>query len=102
MKIDWKTILHLAVPLVCAVVPGAAPLTPLILAGISEAESLSGASGAEKKAHALNLVATGIAATNAAAGKEILEPIATSATASAVIDSVVGVTNLVHAAHAGV
>lgn len=96
MKVDWKAILHLAVPIICAVVPAAAPLAPFIIAGISEAEAIKGASSAEKKAHALNIITAGATATNVAAGKVVIDPMLVTATASQAIDTAVGVTNLIH------
>lgn len=53
-------------PMVLMVIPGAAPFAPLVAVGISEAESLAGASGEEKKAHVLKIVRVGVDATNAA------------------------------------
>lgn len=54
-------------PAVLMVIPGVPPaLIPLVVHGIVVAESLPGASGAEKKAHVVELVKTGLQGMNAA------------------------------------
>jgi hypothetical protein len=70
----------------------------MIMNGIDEAEQLPGASGAEKKAHVLALVATGVSITNAT-GKSHLDPVAIATIAGHGIDAVVGTVNVVRDAH---
>jgi hypothetical protein len=54
----WFELAKLLCRFVVAVVPGAAPLVPLILAGVTEAQAIHGADKpSEKQAHVLNLVA---------------------------------------------
>lgn len=70
-----------------------------VVKGIPEAEQLkSSASGAEKKSHVLTLVQLAANATNAER-PGTLDSGATQAAASAAIDTIVAVTNIVHAAH---
>lgn len=78
----------------------AAPLTPFVIGGIQLAEQIPGATGEQKKAVALQIVALGAQATNAAANKQVIDPAAAQATAAATINTIVGVTNLVHQASA--
>ena len=95
---DWKNfgrIVEQLAPLVLSIVPGVPPiLVPLIVHGIQTAE-LVGGSGAQKKASAVELTRTGIAATNAAANKQVIDPSVINAVSNA-IDTVVGVVNVVH------
>jgi len=81
-------------------VPGGAVLGPVIEQGIIEAEGLTGANGAAKKAHVLALVALSVIAVNAAKGAVVLDPVAVNAAAASAIDTTISVVNLVHAAHA--
>lgn len=90
----FLNILKLVVPQILALNPKTAAIAPLIVHGISEAEQIQGASGAEKKAHALNLVSVGIAGMNAAAGKVVVDPADVTQTVSDGIDTAVGVVNL--------
>jgi hypothetical protein len=99
-KSDWLKLVNLIVPIVAAFVPGASRLAPYILTGIQEAEQLAVAKGAEKKAHALKVVDAGIATTNVLAKRVVLEPRYGVATAAAIIDTVVGVVNIIHKAQA--
>lgn len=89
-------------PVVLATVPGGekiAPLIPTITGAIEDAEAIKGASGAEKKAHVLNIVQAGIATANAT-GKVALDPAGVLVAASTGIDAVVATVNVVKAAHA--
>lgn len=55
-------------PMILMAVPGGAglaPLIPIIITGIAEAQKKPGATGAEKKAYVLSLVDTAIAGINA-------------------------------------
>lgn len=93
----WLSLVKIVAPLVVAAVPGGekvAPFLPVLIQGIADAEQLAGAVGAEKKTHVIALVQDGVAAANLAKPNSVDE-IDTIATASHVIDAVVGVTNLV-------
>ncbi len=68
-------------------------LVPLIVHGIQTAESMKGASGADKKAKAIDLVRIGLAGVEGATGKHPLDvPEALDAVSSG-IDAVVAATN---------
>lgn len=75
-------------------------LLPLILNGIQTAESMKGASSAEKKAKAVELVRAGLAGVETATGKHPLDiPEAAEAVDSG-IDAVVHIVNSVQKAKA--
>lgn len=95
----WLELLKTIGPLVIAsTVPGGQLLAPIVVGAIHSAEQLKGASGAEKKAHALELVEAGAAAANAVAGKVVVDPNAAVAAAASGIDTVV---KTINAAHSG-
>lgn len=88
-------------PMILPSVPGGQrvlPFIPVITHGIVEAEQLPGASGADKKAHVLNLLADSVTALNAT-GKTHLNFDELSGIASHGIDTTIGAINLLH--HAG-
>lgn len=92
---NWKDILKVMAPAVMAVVPGAAPFIPLVVAGMTVAEE-SQQPGANKKTIAKQATKLGAEAVNLASkGKVHLEPAEAEQIADDVIDAVVGVTNLV-------
>lgn len=75
-------------------------LLPLIVNGIQTAESMKGASSAEKKAKAVELVRAGLAGVETATGKHPLDiPEAAEAVDSG-IDAVVHIVNAVQKAKA--
>lgn len=93
----WLDVLKTIGPMVvAATVPGGAVLAPIIVHAIAEAEALPGASGQEKKAHALELVKAGAEGVNAAAQKQVLDPQLVHDTAENGIEAVVGAVNIVH------
>jgi len=100
MKWLWLKLVAELTPAVLALIPGAAPLAPIVATAIQTAEALPGATGDQKRAHAQALVADGVAATNLVAGKTVIDPTLAADVASSTISTIVGVTNLVHAAHA--
>lgn len=92
----WLALVSSIAPLIMILIPGGAglaPLVPLIVHGIQEAEKFKG-SGPEKKAHVQGVVADGIDTTNIVAGKVLLDPVSTLALSSTAIDTIVGVVNL--------
>lgn len=93
----WLEILFSIGPTVLAFTP-LAPIAGPVAAGIAEARALAGASNSEKLAHVVAIAKEAAVAANAQAGKTILDPDGVSATAGAVISSVVQVVNQVHAA----
>lgn len=95
----WIDLLKTLGPIVVATtVPGGAVLAPIIVGAIHEAEGIKGASGAEKKEHALKLVEAGAAAANAVAKKTVVDPLAARDAADSGIDTVV---KTINAAHSG-
>ena len=92
---NWKDILKIMGPAVMAVVPGAQPFIPLVVAGIAAAEE-SGQPGADKRAIAKKVTKLGADAVNLAGkGKVHLDPVEADQVADDVIDAIVGVTNIV-------
>lgn len=100
MKWLWlNLIVHLA-PVVLSIIPGAAPLAPIVAVAIQEAEQLPGASGADKLAHARQLVVAGAAAANTLAGHTVIEPMLAQDVAANAISTIVDTANRIHQAHA--
>lgn len=75
-------------------------LVPLIMHGIQTAESMKGASGAEKKAAALDLVRLGLAGVSGATGKHPLDEPSALEAVSHGIDATVAAINAVQKAKA--
>lgn len=91
---NFLAIFRLALPILGVLVPGSAAYLPLINIGVGEAAALPGSSGAEKRAHVLNLVAAGAAAASAT-GKVPIDP----ATAQAIAANVIQVVDGIKASH---
>jgi hypothetical protein len=83
----WFDIAKALLPVVGALVPGAGAVVPFIVVGIHEAEAIKGATGAEKQAHVLNVVANGAAAASAS-GKVAIDPAAAMTATTAVFSAV--------------
>ena len=93
----WLRLLKTLGPgIVAVLVPGVGPiLAPIIVTAIAEAEKISGATGPEKKAAALELVKAGaVGVTIASGGKVVIDEAQAAATASSAIDTTVGVLNI--------
>lgn len=78
-------------PIFLPLVPGGdkiAVLVPVIVHAIGEAEQIQGATGPEKKAHVLSIVAAGVDVANST-GKLKLDPTEVHAVASEGIDTVI-------------
>ena len=91
-------------PMILPTVPGGAkvvPFIPVITHGIVEAEQLKGASGAEKKAHVLNVLADSVTALNAT-GKTHLNLGELQGIAGHGIDTTIEIVNALHKAGATV
>ena len=103
MKFDlgkFAAMVNMLAPVVLMMVPKGekvAPYVGSITAGIVAAQQIAGATGAEKKAHVLELVAAGVATANAT-GKVKLDQDEAVAVAGVVIDRVIG---SVHAVEGG-
>lgn len=88
-------------PVVLSAVPGGdkiAPLIPVITHAVTEAEQIKGASGADKKAHVLNVVDAAVTTLNAT-GKVKLDPAEVQAISANGIDAVIGAVHVVADAH---
>lgn len=101
MKFDFHKFLAVVRqigPVVLAAVPGGdkipADLIPTIVDAVGEAEQIKGATGAEKKAHVMAVVAAGVKTANAT-GKVTLDAAEVEAIASHGVDAVVGATKVV-------
>ena len=101
---NWKSLVSIFAPVVAMAIPGGsafASLVPILIRGINEAEQIKG-TGAQKKAHAMEVVLAAATGTNAAlvaAGKAPALNVAdVQATVSHGIDAVIGVVNLVEKA----
>lgn len=94
----WLELVKALAPIILAAVPNqhVQTLGPVIVGGITEAESMHGASSAEKRAHVLRLAHFGAEGVNAAAGKDMI-PAGTEAAVGKAIDAIVDAANLVHA-----
>lgn len=100
MNWHWlNLIVHLA-PIVMSVIPGAAPLAPIVAVAIQRAESMPGATGAQKLALAQQLVVEGATAANVLAGHTVIEPMLAQSVAAEAISTVVDTANVIHRAHA--
>lgn len=97
----WLQLVQVFAPLILSFIPRLAPLAPFVSNGIQEAEQLPGASSAEKQAHAIQIARNGIASVNAVAGHPLLDPTISDQLIGSAVNTVVSVTNLVHAAHTG-
>jgi len=100
MKFDFRKFLAVvgAVgPMVLTMVPGAgviAPLIPVIIHAIGEAEAIKGATASEKKQHVLAVVEAGVASANAT-GKVKLDLAEVLEVSSTGIDTVIGTVNII-------
>lgn len=75
-----------------------APIAPVVIHAIAEAETMSGKSGTEKLAHVVN-IATDAAQVAQSQGVKI-DPVAVQGAATKAVSTAVEVTNIVHQAHA--
>jgi hypothetical protein len=99
---QFVSLLTTIAPVVLLAVPGGgliAPLMPLIVQGIADAHTLPGASGADKKAYVLQLVADATQAT-ALIKPGTIDPALALQAASHGIDAVITSINAVQVAHA--
>lgn len=94
---NWLRLVEQIAPIVLLATP-AAPLAPFVAAGIKAAESVEGASGAQKLAIAKTIAGVGAEAVNAQAGVVVVDPQVLDATITNGINTVVGAANLIHAA----
>lgn len=96
----WLQIALRFAPMILSSIPQTQKIAGAVGDGIIIAESMPGASGADKKSAVMQMAANSITSVNAAAGKVVLDPQVTLAAASSAIDTTISVINLVHDAHA--
>lgn len=98
---NFANIAKIVGPSVLSVIPGVPPIIiPLVVHGITTAESMQGATGDQKKAAAMSLINDGLTGLNAAKGETVLDPAVVVPAVSQGVDAVVTTINAVKAAHA--
>lgn len=100
MNWHWLSLIASQTGSVLSVIRGAAPLVGIVTTAIQTAEALRGATGAQKLAHAQQLVVAGAAATNEIAGRTVIDPAVANIVAAEAISTIVDTANLIHQAHA--
>ena len=95
----WLQYVETFAPLILAATP-LAPIIPFVISGIQTAEQIPDATGAQKLAIAQQLVADGVAATNAAAGHTEIDPALVNDMVTQGINTVVSVVNFKHSVEA--
>jgi hypothetical protein len=98
-KAKWLSMVATIAPMILMYTP-LAPLAQYVGPGIQEAELIPGASGTDKLSHVISIVRNGIAATNAQAGRVVIDPQLSDTVIASGVGTVVSVVNLVHASHA--
>jgi hypothetical protein len=94
----WVAVVLQVAPVLIALVPGVPPiLVPLIVHGITEAQQITGASGADKKRHVLTIIADGITAVNAVKPGAIPDPAGVLVAAGLGIDTTIATVNVIRA-----
>lgn len=89
MKVRWVDIARLVIPAI-VFIPGAAPLVPVILTGVNEADKIFGEdpqSETEKRQHVFNLVADGVKGVGDVGAAQI-DPVRAQAVTEAVFDAI--------------
>lgn len=89
----WLKAVENLAPLVLAATP-LAPIAPFVALGIQTAERIPGAKGADKLALATQIVNAGVQATNAQAGKEVVNVENVNTLVTSGINAVVAAANL--------
>lgn len=103
VKFDFHKFLQIVAsvgPILLTLVPGGAAvatLVPVIISAIGEAEQIKGATGAEKKAHVLEIVAASVTVANTT-GKVRLDPAEVQTVAGNGIDAVIGTVHVIQGA----
>ena len=98
----WLAIAQMIAGPILATVPGGAKIAPfvsVISTGIQEAEQIPGATGADKKAHVMNLAMSAFAALQATGKVHLGDATDFQNMVGAGVDTTVGVINVVHQLH---
>jgi hypothetical protein len=90
---NWLKLVENFAPIILAATP-LAPIAPYVALGIQTAEQIKGATGEQKLALATQIANVGVAATNAQAGKVLIDPNAANSLITNGINAVVAATNL--------
>jgi hypothetical protein len=85
--------------IISVTVPGGPVIAALVTDAIAKAQQIPGATGAQKKAFALQVIADGAASVNAGTGKAALDPEAIVSAANLGIDAVVSAVKVVQTTH---
>lgn len=99
MSLGWLRRVAQIAPMILSVIPATAPIASLVAAGIASASQIKGATGEQKKQHALEIVAAGVEAANVKAGKIIIDPASAITAAATGIETVISTAKIVDAAH---
>jgi hypothetical protein len=98
---DFFNILKIVAPVILMVVPGGAalaPLVPLIVTGIADAQKKPGATGPEKKAFVMQLVSDAVVGANVVK-PGTLDPATITDAADEAVDAVIATVQAVQTAH---
>lgn len=91
---NWLRVLKTFGPVIIAIIPGAAPFAPIIIAAMELAEE-TGKPGAEKKEIAKKAIKVSAEAANIIAGKELIKLEEITQVADNTIDAVIKATNII-------
>jgi hypothetical protein len=90
----WAKVLIGLAPVILEVAGVPPIISTVVIHGMEEAQSIKGATGAEKKAHVLALVADAVTVLNEAKGQVVLNPLLTLAAVESGIDTTIAAVNL--------
>lgn len=91
----WLKTVEKIVPTLLKLTP-LAPISQYVALGIQTAQQIKGATGAQKLELAKQIVSVGVAATNAQAGHQVVDPAEVDALVTSSINTVVAAANLAH------
>jgi hypothetical protein len=93
----WLELVKTLAPVILtAVNPALGAISPLIVHGITTAESMPGASGTDKLNSVVDLVNTGVQGMNTAAGKTVVDPNLVNSALVQGINTTIATVNLIH------
>jgi hypothetical protein len=92
---DFFKILAQVGPLILMLNPATAAIAPVVIAAIASAQAMAGASGPEKKAHAMEIVSSFVTVAASKHVKGFEQPDVVIQTASSGIDTVVGAVKVI-------
>ena len=96
-NLNWLDVAEKLAPAVLSAIPGIPPtLVPIVVDAVQQAEGLTGANGADKKAAAMSIVGDAIKAFNTAKKTVVIKEAAVMPLISAAVDAVVAAVNTTH------